>query len=382
MIFILTLILTIFSTLRYFLDILLFLFKVKLIFLKILFLILFVFIIRYIHLYPYKQKLKLSYLRKLKYESHLKYKINDDTELDISINIVFLYFLVFVILLLIFRLNNKSRFLNLYFYIQQITSLIEITPKLIIILNILLIITGVILYIFILSSIIKYIKIHIFKLYYYVFLNLYNTNKKKIILLDLRSYLNIHHYTVVFNTTLLPKITKCLNMENGFVERIIFIHCDSLKFIIHRLILILIIIYDILYNNMILTHMFKILPYILIYELWVKLSIFLMGVNFDYDWIIRQLLYGKVTSLEYDKECLYLDDIPYEKKVLNEIITGYARNGFVDKYFLPQDPIKEGLYDLFKFWKKITIIPIIKQLSKYKTIDILCFIVVIILLCR
>lgn len=131
---------------------------------------------------------------------------------------------------------------------------------------------------------------------------------------------------------------------------------------------------------MILSHMFKILPYIFIYEIWVKISILLKGINTAFDNIVVKLLYGQVTQIEEDEKCLYLDGEPYEKKTIKDILTNYVQNGFIDKYYLSGDPIKEGLKDLMKFWKDITIIPLIKRLSQYETIDIIYVVILIIYL--
>ena len=131
---------------------------------------------------------------------------------------------------------------------------------------------------------------------------------------------------------------------------------------------------------MILSHMFKILPYIFIYEIWVKISILLKGINTAFDNIVVKLLYGQVIVMEEDNLCLYLDGEPYEKKVIKDILTNYVQNGFIDKYYLPGDPIKEGLKDLMKFWKDITILPLSKKLSQYEIIDIIYITILIIYL--
>ena len=67
------------------------------------------------------------------------------------------------------------------------------------------------------------------------------------------------------------------------------------------------------------------LRFLVVYELWVKLSIFLCGVSFNYDEIIVKLLYSEISKLAHDKKCLYLDDEPYEKTFLQDILTNIGQ---------------------------------------------------------
>ena len=124
---VLTLFLTVFSVLQYLFKLFLFLLAYDFIFLKFLLLIILIFIMQYIYLYPYKKRLKLSSLRKLKYESYIKYKISDHNELDISICIIFLYFLFFIILLFISKLKNIPKNINSKQYFKIIYTYFENT---------------------------------------------------------------------------------------------------------------------------------------------------------------------------------------------------------------------------------------------------------------
>lgn len=104
---------------------------------------------------------------------------------------------------------------------------------------------------------------------------------------------------------------------------------------------------------MVLTHMFKILPIIFIYEIWCRLSIFLTGLNLEYDKVIATLLYGIVTEVDNDYECLYLDDVPYKKTALKFIIMSYARSNSVDTVFISKNPVNESIRDILNYWKHI-----------------------------
>lgn len=115
---------------------------------------------------------------------------------------------------------------------------------------------------------------------------------------------------------------------------------------------------------MILSHMFNILPYVFIYEIWVKISIFLTGINTHYDEVASLLIYGEVTQLDFDKECFYLNGEPHEKKFLKEVITGYICNGFVDKFYLPEEPIRDSIVLLLRSWQYTITTLLVKLFSK------------------
>lgn len=343
-------------------------------FIKILIICSCIFLIRYIYIYPYKQRRTLSALRKFKYESHLKYKIDDHNELDISVSILFIYILFFILLLLFSRFNNVNRTLNITIYLKYVDILFLNYNIFSIIINMCLIMFGFIIYILLLSLFTKYIKKHLMKIYFFHLLDL--TNKYEFHILSVILKIRYDRFTTKFIDQLLFK--KSPNKVQFAINQLIYSHLTALEFIIHRLILIITIIYDIKYNNMVLSHMFKILPYVFIYELWVKLYSFLININLEYDKIIAKLLYYEVTINDIDNECLYLNGEPYEKKVIKEILTIYVRRGFVDKQFMSQD----CLNNIINFWKNIIIKPIITKLSTYKAIDILCFLALVILLCR
>lgn len=223
-----------------------------------------------------------------------------------------IYIIFFVIILLIYKFKNSFKTINLYDYLNKVIFIIKTTNITTNMLNILVIISLLLLYFQIISLMFKYIKRNIFKLYFYKFLSFYKENN--ILMLKIQDYLNLNYHTVKFRLDILPKILEKTNMHSDFMKRLLSTHIDGLQFIIHRLILFIVIIYDIIFNDMILTHMFKIIPYVFIYELWTKLSISLTGLNMNCDFLVAKLLYNEITELPYDTEYLYLNSEPFEKK--------------------------------------------------------------------
>ena len=318
--------------------------------------------------FSYKQRLILSNLRKLRYEQYLKYKINDHTELDISITIVFLYFIFFIVLLFISRLKNTQRLFDISLYYNKLCYFLISDNIIMSITNIIIFILLVILYLKLLSLFIKNVKKHFMKLYFYCILNL--LLKYEFYVLHLIIKISFDRYTIKFSDKILSKDPqKTMFAINQFIHY----HLLGLEFIIHRIILLCVVYYDIKYNNMILTHMFKILPYVFLYELRVKIYTFLLERNLQYDKIVSRLLYGKITYSSEDHDHLYLDDEPYEKKSIKEIILTYASNNFTSKSSANND-----FNLLCSYWRNIFRNRILK---KYALIDIIVILLIIIFVC-
>ena len=320
-----------------------------------------IFLIQYVYLRPYKKKLKLSYIRYQKNNVYTQYKIDNLFSLVLSIFVILSFIGVFIILILFLRIKNRSRTIDINIFDKKLLVLFLNTSILEILLNISILINICVLYILLLTNFIKFTKKIGIKLYfywfYYFYVVSYNQTKFKFLYFA-RNKLRINHYTIELLAN---------NLPNNLCGSLIFNHLYGLQFIIHKVILIIVIIYDIKYNNMILTHMYRILPYVFVYEIWVKLSIFLTGVYFPYDEVVSQLLYSEIIEYEYDKECLYLDGEPCEKTTIKEITIEYVQNNFVYKLAMPEEPIKQGLDMMLGFWKRL----IVDKINKYESIDIL-----------
>ena len=326
-------------------------------------------LIQYIYLRPYKKRLKLSYIRYKKNNIYTDYKISNVFHLVLNSLVILSFITVFIILILFLRIKNRFKILDIDVVYQKIFALFNNISIIEIFSNMGILINICVLYILLMINFMKFIKKVGMRLYlfcfHYFYIVTYNQTKFNI-LYFLWDKLRINHYTIDIITN------KLSNLSESLFERFIFSHLYGLQFTIHKVILMIVIIYDIKYNNMILTHMYRILPYVFVYEIWVKLSIFLTSIHFPYDEVVTKLLYGEVIELECDKECLYLDGEPYEKTTIKEITIEYVQNNFVYKHAIVNEPIKEGLDFMLDFWKELIFDKII---NKYESIDILFFII-------
>jgi hypothetical protein len=341
-----TIIFAIFTLLRYVSAILLFLFDHNLFLIKLMTFLINCYIIKYIWYYPYKQRCRLSTLRYLKYYKYREYKINDHTDLDIAFSSVFLYFFTFIILLFVLRIKNMNKIFDVKILFDKIKMSFVITSYPSIILNFLLVITILLLYILVLSLLSKYIKKQIMKLHFYFIFKAENSYTERI---------NALAYKTTIQTTLnkLNRYYQFANYPKGY-KKFMYNNIQGFAFIIHRVLFLCIIFYDLRYNNMILSHMYNILPFIFVYELWLKYSIFLTGWHFYFNSVLMELLYYTVKIYDDDKEYIYIYvgafENVYERKIIKMLLTEYVFRDFVDTFYLPKDPIIAGINHLIYYY--------------------------------
>lgn len=150
-----------------------------------------------------------------------------------------------------------------------------------------------------------------------------------------------------------------IQKENSSQIEIIFIsYLTGKNFKIHYHILIIVFLIEIYVNNWVITYTYKILPFVFLYDIWVRLTKTSELRNTTYDIAMHHLIHVPITSMtEYD---FTFGDSTYDKVYLKEIMIKYVRNGFRDKdkellfkkisgtYHIFDD-LKQNKYFLF-FW--------------------------------
>jgi hypothetical protein len=106
------------------------------------------------------------------------------------------------------------------------------------------------------------------------------------------------------------------------LENLVYQYLSKVKYIIHYIILVTVIVYDISFNSLVLIHMFKIMPYIFIYELLVRLSKVYDGLNTMHDPIVHDFLYAPIQQITPDD--YQIGSFNLTKEDLNNIITKYV----------------------------------------------------------
>ena len=101
---------------------------------------------------------------------------------------------------------------------------------------------------------------------------------------------------------------------------------------LHIIILMLIIIYDILYNNRVLTHVAFILPFLFFYQIYILLSQFVQDkIVYDISEVINTLYYKNVEHINH--KLWMIDGEIYEKPNNEEIVTDFLKYEAAEFYY-------------------------------------------------
>lgn len=309
--------------------------------------------------YPRTRFKKLSKLRKYRLNLINKFRISNLWDEIHNIFFLLIYFFGITSLIFFFRLLNKEKILDLKYYFLIIHNFI-VKSELIDIFYVFLIYTSlVIIYLILMIKIIKYLKFQVIKRHlYFMRFDLYKSDLffgfiYKIVLIgpfsiESRIYTSIESaYRFILN---LLKIKKnygpnydqlsykeqteiclkspvdpdCLLIKYRLLYKIIPFILKN----IHHFLSIIIITYDICYNNFTITKIFYILPWIFFYDLYVRTSIFLDNLHLPYDEKFCDIVYA--TSIEIlDKNNIILNGEIRDYNTFKHLYHTYVKRNFV-----------------------------------------------------
>lgn len=256
--------------------------------------------------------------------------------------IIFVYSSIFVIGIFYLRFLNTKKKIDLNFYCTKINKLFLDFTWHENIINILLIILFIIIYITLMYKLTQYFKFHIIKRHIYLLVAPLNINK----------YVTFHVNLYPYNANTIPgdfarflsdlydKYYLKLKKENILDNKNIITGFDLiLKYKInqilyhiltkwHHLLLLLIIIYDIFYNDYIIQHIFPILPWFFIYELYIRISHFTHGLWIPYDQALHALVYCKQFNIIND-DTILIDGEFYDYFYYTNMYKYYIMRGFI-----------------------------------------------------
>jgi hypothetical protein len=220
------------------------------------------------------------------------------------------------------RLSNMERTINLNSYFTNLIVLINNASYPMIILNLFLFCFFLCLYMIFIMFLGHYYRYHIIKRHLYLsnvnvieasfYEHFANFIKKfslyeifrliiKLVIICYRCCNIKELYTRIINTKRIPLLKEYFSeyKNHNFIEIFFMRTFEDIKYYIHHFICLIILLYDIMYNNMVITHVFQILPYVFLYEIWVRVSKFYAYLHSIRDGILYSLLYDPATI---DKE--------------------------------------------------------------------------------
>jgi|ERR1700678_87171 len=259
------------------------------------------------------------------------YKIHSTYEKVLCYIMLALYCLTFLGGILFLRIVNQNKPLNLSLIWNKFYSSILSHTYVVSIINITLIFLLILSYILLIILIINLFKKYWIKLHIY-YSSLYEETTSD----KYGSYLNWYEsfiYQVVFKYSYDTLIMKfMLKLPKLYNKRIlgfpIYYHLIMLVKKIHYISLLIVFGYDLIYNNGIIYNVYRIFPYIFIYDIYIRFCNLYQNLDVLYsaDTATHNYLYVKEMEL-ISKEEIRLDDNYYSITFIAKIISIYLKNG-------------------------------------------------------
>lgn len=311
--------------------------------------------------YPRKRFKKLSELRKYRMNTLLKYVIKTPQEHCYNIFIIIFFFSVSFIFIFYLRYINKENTIILIDYYYIILNYIKITPILECILNIIILILLFILYIILIIKLSKYFKFHLIKRHIYliggfnnvtmgnnwyglkffhgflykiclnesilvnfiefIYNNLYFRYKKKYYGIDFDTLSHDDQFIIKMQSPVTP---SCFTIKYYKIV-------DILWFFLlkgHYIILLFSFMYDLIFNDFQISLIFSILPWILVYDTYLRASKFVDNLYLPNDQFIHTVLYSKNIEI-WDSNTLLIDGEFYDYDRFKIIYKKYMLSGFI-----------------------------------------------------
>lgn len=253
-----------------------------------------------------------------------RYKIYNRYDLILCQVMISLYIIIFIICIVALRFYNIHREVNIkelifkfYNYLLQFSFLENI-------LNIALICVFIVSYILLLYKVIKYLKKFLVQFHIYYSGIEKGTIEEKAYQRFIQDFKNTRRISWELNS-LLNEIYKWLFPNKIFYINLITYFDRILKYW-HYCLLLLFFIYDILFYNYTLHYVFICLPFVFLYDIYVKFSNFIENINVEWDYVINHFLYSDNLE-EFDEETIWLVDEFVSKKMIRILLVKYLHGG-------------------------------------------------------
>lgn len=338
---------------KLFFKVFLLLFKYNLLLFKVVVIIISLSISLYIYLYPITRRLTLSKLKKWKYRFPNDYKLVTYKDHIINLSVIFLYIFICIFGILWLRFRNTDRVLDLKIYYDQLYNVFIHTSLFYSIVNILLLFCLLLLYRQLLRIGLNNVKHHFIIRHIFLCVNKVDNFYEFTIYWNFRRYIhlnNLHkiHDIIreIFHKLGLRKYPdrsefyddwsfKCRTTSprydtifEAILTEFLRINIERYKYIIHYILLGLVTLYDLMFNDCILTNAFKIMPYIFIYDILVKICKWLDFNVTSNDGIIYGFLYEP--WYEIHEVYVTFGTTTIDKDDMAKIITYYVYPGLQD----------------------------------------------------
>lgn len=258
-----------------------------------------------------------------------RYKIYNRYDLIFCQVMISLYIIIFIICIVALRFYNIHREVNIkelifkfYDYLSQFSFLENI-------LNIGLICVFILSYMLLLYKIIKYLKKFLvqFHIYYSGFEK--GTIEEKAYQRFIAEFPTVLTVNCKIDSFIDPMVDK---FYTWFFPNKKFFPINLLKYYSkilrygHYCILLYCFLYDMFFYNYTLHYVFICLPFVFLYDIYVKFSNFIENINVEWDYVINHFLYSDNLE-EFDEETIWLVDEFVSKKMIRILLVKYLHGG-------------------------------------------------------
>lgn len=276
------------------------------------------------------------------YRIHTKYKK------ILTFSILFIYILLFVFGIFYLRISNQQKIIDLKFVWNKFSSDFAVHTALCNIINITLCILLLLVYLYTLFKLLAFVRQYWIKLHIYYSEYKENWYRKYIYGL----FCKVEYNGLLINFTLMkyPKIDEVLQKELlGFSLKY-----HLLMFIrnVHYIIIFVAFIYDVVFCNFVLHTTYYILPYIFIYDLYIRFCNLYLNLDLLYmaDFTVHSFIYAKsITVINSDE--FWIDGDVYSARGVANAVCVYLRTGLNAKLLCEAYGDKYPFYE-FGYYKE------------------------------
>jgi hypothetical protein len=286
-------------------------------------------VIKLLGKYPRTRFKKLSELREFRRNKVHRYALRSSSEHIWNLFIIFAYLSIFVIGMLWLGFLSLNASIDLVNVFNTILTTLESLPYFEAEINLVFLLTFFSCYIKIFSKSFLYFKFHLMKRHLWLAKNdlipIYLWYSRGLVKLSLFLY-DLHLPLLLRRRNIglfsyLSKNNILTEKRGDHIESIIHYYFTFLYEHIHYFILIVVILYDLFFNNLILTRMFKILPWVTLYDMYLKFCTFIHKFETGYDTLLSSYIYTKLTYI--NKKFAWLGDEIIEIEDLSDPVNLY-----------------------------------------------------------
>lgn len=278
------------------------------------------------------------------------YKIANNFSKALTFAILFIYILIFILGIFYLRLSNQQKITDLKVILDNIYSNILAHTIFCNFINITLFILLLITYIYALAKLLSFFRRYWIKLHIYY--AQHNDNWYIKYIYDFYRKFHYHHLLTNFSLIKYPKIGEILGKKLlGFSLKY---HLLMLIRNIHYIILIIVFLYDIVYCNFVLNTMYNMLPFLFVYDLYIRFCNLFSNLDHMYmaDYTAHAFIYANTIKVINTEE-VCINGEAYSTRGVANAICVYLRTGLNAKLLCEAYGDKYPFYEFgyFKEWK-------------------------------